>query len=309
VALKWNTAKLPGVQRSFATPPRYDAVRSLGFLEMKSARGSMVRDGSSVTWASLSPEGPVTVRFDHSAGSITAEAWGAGGQWALDRAPAIAGCEDDLTGFDPASGLVRDLHKRFSGLRLGATGIVWDTLAQAVLGQRVTGKEAKGSYRALVRDFGEAAPGPGGLRTPPYPERIAALTWDELHPYGVERSRATTLIEAARRIDRLQEAVAMSRQDAWTRLQSIKGIGPWTAAAVMGVARGDPDTVAVGDYHVPNTVAWALAGEPRGDDARMLELLKPYRGHRRRVVMLLKSAGVHAPKFGPRQAIQPIAHR
>ena len=38
---------------------------------------------------------------------------------------------------------------------------------------------------------------------------------------------------------------------------------------------GDPDAVSVGDYHLPNQVAWALAGEPRGDDARMLELLEP----------------------------------
>ncbi len=161
----------------------------------------------------------------------------------------------------------------------------------------------------MSRDFGIEASGPHELRTPPLPGRIAALGWEDLHPYGIERARATTLIEAARRIDRLQEAVGMSRQAAWVRLQSVAGIGPWTAAAVMGVARGDPDTVAVGDYHTPHLVSWALAGEPRGDDARMLELLEPYRGHRRRVVTLLKAAGIRAPRFGPRKAIQPIANR
>ena len=77
----------------------------------------------------------------------------------------------------------------------------------------------------------------------------------------------------------------------------------------MGIARGDADTVSVGDYHVANMVAWALAGEPRATDERMLELLKPYRGHRRRAVLLIKSAGISAPKFGPRKAIQPIAQR
>ena len=54
----------------------------------------------------------------------------------------------------------------------------------------------------------------------------------------------------------------------------------------------------VGDYHLPNTVAWALAGEARADDDRMLELLAPFAGQRGRVVRLLKAGGISAPKFG-----------
>ena len=42
------------------------------------------------------------------------------------------------------------------------------------------------------------------------------------------------------------------------------------------------------------------------DDARMLELLEPYRCHRRRVVLLLKGAGIKAPKYGPRHALRAI---
>ncbi len=297
------------MHRTFSVPLRYDAVRTLGFLEMRAARGSMVRDDRSIVWATIAPPGPVTVAFTTAAGEMRAEAWGPGADWALARAPEIAGCHDDVSGFEPGDGLVGRLHRRFAGLRLGATGVVWDTLAQAILGQRVTSREARRSYRMLAREFGEPAPGPYGMRTPPRPDCIAACSWEDLHPHGIERSRASTLIEAARRIARLEESIGMSRQEAWERLQSIEGIGPWTAAAVMGVSRGDPDTVSVGDYHIPNMVAWALAGEARADDARMLELLEPYRGHRRRVVMLLKAAGISAPKFGPRQAIQPIARR
>ena len=70
---------------------------------------------------------------------------------------------------------------------------------------------------------------------------------------------------------------------------------------------GDGDAVSVGDFHIPNTVAWALAGEARGTDARMLELLEPFRGHRGRVCMLLESAGIGAPKFGPRMPIRSFA--
>ena len=54
------------------------------------------------------------------------------------------------------------------------------------------------------------------------------------------------------------------------RLQALPGLGPWSAAEVALVALGDPDAVSVGDYHLPHLVSWALAGEPRGSDERML---------------------------------------
>ena len=57
-------------------------------------------------------------------------------------------------------------------------------------------------------------------------------------------------------------------------------------------ALGDDDAVSVGDFHIPNLVAWALAGEPRADDARMLELLEPYRGRRALVIRLLELSGL-----------------
>ena len=83
-------------------------------------------------------------------------------------------------------------------------------------------------------------------------------------------------------------------------------MGHWTAAEVALVALGDPDAVSVGDYHLPHVVSWALAGEARGSDERMLELLEPYRGHRGRVIRLLTLAGVTAPRFGPRMPLRDI---
>jgi len=76
---------------------------------------------------------------------------------------------------------------------------------------------------------------------------------------------------------------------------------------VLRSAFGDPDAISVGDYHLPDTEAWALAGEPRADDARMLELLEPYRGQRARVQRLLEVGRVAAPRYGPRMAPRRIA--
>jgi 3-methyladenine DNA glycosylase/8-oxoguanine DNA glycosylase len=110
---------------------------------------------------------------------------------------------------------------------------------------------------------------------------------------------------AARRASWLE--AAGDPAEATRRLTSLPGIGQWTAAEVVRLAFGDPDAVSVGDYHVPNTVAWALAGEPRADDARMLELLEPYRGQRGRVQRLLEAGGITAPRYGPRMAPRRIA--
>src|SRR3990172_5478067 len=84
------------------------------------------------------------------------------------------------------------------------------------------------------------------------------------------------------------------------RLRAYPGIGPWTAAEVTLRALGDPDAVSVGDFHLRNLVAFALAGEPRGTDERMIELLGPWRGHRARVIRLLEASGIEAPRYGPR---------
>lgn len=94
----------------------------------------------------------------------------------------------------------------------------------------------------------------------------------------------------------------MDADAALTRLTALPGLGPWTAAIVSRAARGDPDAVEVGDFHLPNMVAWNLAREPRASDERMLELLAPFAGHRGRVARIIGMAGTRAPAYGPRLA-------
>ena len=94
---------------------------------------------------------------------------------------------------------------------------------------------------------------------------------------------------------------------AYPVLRSIPGVGAWTAAEVGLRAFGDPDAVSVGDFHLPHLVSWALAGEPRATDERMLELLAPYAGQRGRVVRLLEASGIRAPRYGPRLSPRSIA--
>jgi 3-methyladenine DNA glycosylase/8-oxoguanine DNA glycosylase len=101
----------------------------------------------------------------------------------------------------------------------------------------------------------------------------------------------------------------MPSDAAQARIASLPGVGRWSAAAVALIALGDADAVPVGDYHLPHLVSWALTGERRGDDARMLELLEPYRPHRGRVLRLLVAGVPKPPRRGPRAPLRSIADR
>jgi 3-methyladenine DNA glycosylase/8-oxoguanine DNA glycosylase len=183
------------------------------------------------------------------------------------------------------------------------TGQLLPALLPAVLGQKVTAIEMIRGNAALMARVGEAAPGPGaavGLRLPPTGERLAALPYFEFHPMGVERRRADLIRRLGAREAAIEALMDGTPANARERLQSIPGLGPWTAAEACRLAFGDPDAVSVGDAHIPDLVAWALAGEPRANDARMLEILAPYAGQRARVVALLEAAGIGIPRFGPR---------
>lgn len=259
-------------------------------------------------FATRTPDGPATLALHPEAGDLRAEGYGPGAGWVVERADAIAGLRDDVTGFAAlaaAHPLVARLAREYRGVRMPATGLVFPRVLRAVFEQKVTGKEAYRAYAATVRHFREPAPGPLPLLLPPEPAAVAATPYWVFHPFGVEQRRAETLRRAAAVADRLERCGDAA--EATRRLRAVPGIGPWTAAEVVRVAYGDPDAVSVGDYHVPNTVAWALAGEPRGDDARMLALLEPFRGHRGRVCVLLEAAGVQAPKYGPRAPIRSFA--
>ena len=296
-------------RRTITLPFAVDLARSLAGLRMGKNDPTIMLGPSELSLSLHAPTGSAALTATRQGDRFEVEAWGDGAEWALDAAPGLLGILDDRAGFEPLDDVVRRAHREADGLRLLRTGRVLDAAIPAVLSQRVTGFEAKRSYRQLVQRWGEPAPGPTGLLLTPRPSAIAELGYYELHVIGVERKRADALQRVCAYAGRL-EPLGRGPADALrTRLEAIPGVGPWTSAEVARVVLGDADAVSVGDFHLKNVVAWALAGEPRGTDDRMLELLEPYRGHRGRVCVLLESAGLLAPKRGPRQRIEAVAER
>ncbi|NKX51071.1 3-methyladenine DNA glycosylase, partial [Arthrobacter deserti] len=185
----------------------------------------------------------------------------------------------------------------------------FDTLVPVVLEQKVTTIEARYSWKYLVAKYGSPAPGPApaGMMLAPSPaqwRRIPSWDW---HRAGVDPKRSAPILRAcavAAGLDRL--AALPPGAGLAARLCSVPGIGPWSAAEIAQRTHGDPDSVSVGDFHLAAFVGYALTGR-RTDDAGMLGLLEPWRGHRQRVVRMLGLSGVRKQAFGPRLA--PQDHR
>ncbi len=265
-------------------------------------------------WTTRTTAGPATLHLSVEPGALTAEAWGPGAEIVVARAGRLVGLEPTRqpTGAltEIADARIAGLARRRPGVRTLRTEAVFEALVAAIVEQKVTGFEAHRVWHGLVRRYGEPAPGPAGpdlgLRLFPAPATLAALPYYAYHPVGLERRRAELIRAVAARATWFEAIVDLPLPAAYARLLAVPGIGPWTAAEVAVRALGDDDAVSVGDFHIPNLVAWVLAGEPRADDTRMLELLEPYRGRRALVIRLLELSGSMAPRYGPRLAPRSI---
>ncbi len=261
--------------------------------------------------ATRTPHGPATVVARVLADRFRVRAWGPGAEQALAAAEGLLGLTDAPEAFAPDHPTLRQLLRDHgpSAVRLPRVSSILESLVPIVLQQLVTFAEAATGWLRLLRQHGAPAPGPLPLLLFPDPGRLVRLPVHAWRVSGIGIKRAQTIVALCSRASRIEEIAQMSSDDARRRLRAFRGVGPWTTESFLALARGDPDAIATGDIHLPNTVAWGLAREPRADDARMLALLEPFRPHRSRVVKLLYHAGVTAPRRGPKRAVRHPSER
>jgi 3-methyladenine DNA glycosylase/8-oxoguanine DNA glycosylase len=305
-------------EREWSAPLHLDVRLTLAVQGRGRADPTYQVDAAGAIWrTSLTPDGPGTIRVlpasvrhaqpdDASAATagaetagaetsgaetrVRAQAWGPGASWLLDALPTALGFYDDISGFDAdVHPLIRDAARRHPGFRLSRSGRLMEALVPAILEQKVVVLEAHRAWKILLTNFGTPPPGPApaGMRVFPHPRvwrRIPSWEW---HRSGAEGVRAETIIRAASVADTLERLLTVSHEEADRKLRTIPGIGVWTSAEARQRAAGDPDAVSVGDYHLSNVVGWFLAGRDRTDDAGMLDLLAPFKGHRHRVTRLI----------------------
>ncbi len=252
------------------------------------------------------PRGPGSLRIRRTREEVIGEAWGEGSLWLLDRLGAVSGLNDDPSGFETDDPIVSELHRRHPGERFGRTDLVLDSLVVAVCGQKVTGSEAASAMRGLYRTFSDPAPGPNeSLELPPDHERIADAPYWVFHELHLEKRRADVLRRLAANREKIDALAWVGPAEAARLLGSFDGVGEWSVAKTLEVSHGDPDQVAVGDFHFKHMVVHHLTGRDRGTDKEMLDLLEPFRPNRGRVIRLLHYLG-HEPKFGPRMSPRNI---
>ena len=267
-------------------------------------RDPTVRIRRGEVWrATRTPDGPATVCYEQRALEVVVTAWGPGAEHAIATAPDVLGGRDSLDGWNPsAHPIVREIDRRIDGLRMVATGAVFEAIVPTVLEQKITSEEAHESWRRMAWRWGEEAPGPDGVRLPPSPARLAGEPYYTYHRLGVEKKRTDIVRRLADRAVRVEEAMEHGR----ARLEAFPGIGVWTSAKVAQVAWADADAVPVGDYHLAPMVVYTLTGRRGGDDDAMLELLEPFAPHRGRAARLLKMAGSGPPRRAPRARLRDL---
>ncbi|BCS31755.1 3-methyladenine DNA glycosylase [Luteitalea sp. TBR-22] len=288
----------PDARAEWPLPPAYDFFTTTALLRTGPHDPTLRREPDGLWKATHTPDGPAAVRLAIGE-SLQAEAWGPGAATALGDVPRWVGLAEPAWRL-PAHPAVDRLLEQHRGLRLADTRDVFEALVTFVLQQRVTWEEATGMWRRLCDRLGDVAPGPMPLRLPPTARKLRAVGPETIADLGIGWQQARTLVAVARVARTLQRAADLPTADADALLQSVPGVGPWTSAMALGVRLGRPEPVPVGDFHLPSTVAWALANEPRATDERMVALLAPFAPQAFRVIRLLWAAGVRAPRYGPK---------
>ena len=297
----------PELNRDIPLAHGADPAQTMAVLWMGPGDPQTRVEPGAISRASWFKTGPATLRIALAAGHVRASAWGPGAAEALDAVPALIGELDNPTPLVARHEIVAATARRMPGLRLTSGAPLFETLLVSILGQKVTSLEQRRSFAGLVRRLGTRAPGPLGLMLPPPPETLAQTPYWAFHPLGIERRRADAIRAAAAVAASLERVATLSTAERISALCSLPGIGPWTAAEAVRLSFGDPDSVSIGDYHLPTLLCRALDGEENGTDARMLELLAPYAGQRARVVLLIENAGLHFERHAPRMAPRSIA--
>jgi 3-methyladenine DNA glycosylase/8-oxoguanine DNA glycosylase len=281
----------PEGERTLAVEHPYHFDESLRFVPFGPYDPTCRRGPARLWKAARTPDGPATLQLALVKAGVVARAWGPGAAWSLQRADALAGLRDEPAGFEGVPGPIATLARRCRGIHLPRSPWVFEGLTEYVLQQRVTFRDAARAHRRLVEALGVPAPGPPGLLLPLASSDWRRLADSDLRRAGIDGQRGRTLRAAAGAARLVNSAFDLAPAAARGALAAIPGCGPWTVEMTLGFVLGDPDAVPTGDLHLSHEVGRALAGEPRADDGRMLELLEPFRGSRFRLLRLLLAAG------------------
>jgi len=148
---------------------------------------------------------------------------------------------------DPAaiSSALRSLPGFRPGMRVPGSFDSFEMATRAILGQQISVAAARTLAGRLAAHFGDPLPKPAFSLTHlfPSPRKIARASSDEISALGITTKRAQTLIALASAISRGDLALSPGSriEETLTQLQTIPGIGQWTAQYIAMRALAWPD--------------------------------------------------------------------
>jgi len=236
--------------RTSIVPPRLASLPAArAQLEYSSRSIVFSGDGERLLRAWGSPERPWVLAVEPGGARWTVEAWGAGPRTARAAARSLFSLDHPLEEFyrlvraDP---VLRGTERRFRGLRLPRDANVYEALLHSIVGQQISVAAANAIKRRLLDGLGVSLDADGvSVPCVPPPSRILAAGAEGLRPFGLSAAKARALVELAHWVrDGAPSSGELARRPlsaACAELESLRGVGRWTAenALLRGVGRTD----------------------------------------------------------------------
>jgi AraC family transcriptional regulator of adaptative response / DNA-3-methyladenine glycosylase II len=248
--------------------PPFDGAALLRFFAARAVCGVEVCSPTTLTRSVALPHGAAVVELEPQPAQLVVRLWlddvrdlGA----AVDRCRRLFDVDADpqaIAAVLCADPLLAPLVSRQPGLRVPGCAGAEEIAVRAVLGQQVSVTRATALASRLTAEFGTplAHPRHGVNRLFPTSAAIAAADLDDL---GLTGERAATLRRLTGALARgdIDLGLGSDSRDVSAQLQSIRGIGEWTATYVAMRALRDPDAFPAGDLGLRQAFARAGGGD------------------------------------------------
>lgn len=149
----------------------------------------------------------------------------------------------------------------------------YGTLLRTIVGQQVSVAAAQSIWKKLE----------GGLGNLDDPATLAAVSIEDMRPFGLSRQKASyahSLAEAVASGTLDLDNLPADDEEAIAALSSIKGIGRWSAEIYLLFAEGRADIWPAGDLAVQIEIGRILGLEARPTEKATRLLAEPWRPHR-----------------------------
>ena len=209
-------------------------------------------------------------------------------QLAQGQLERLLGCAEEVEPFyrfvadDP---VMSRLTQGFYGMHQTLALSVFETIAQAILGQQLSASVARVIRALLVETYGPRLQVNGEVHYAfPRPEAIAAASVEDLRQLKLSQRKAEYLhglavaeLETPGGLDRVQQ---LPDAEVIEEITKLRGVGMWSAQWVLSRALGRPDAFPVGDLALKRIVSQLYFGGEALTDAELGEFSarwSPYR--------------------------------